>query len=87
MTEQLNRIIFNLMNAKDQLTEADLNNPDIKGVLKEVEWQLKTFEEFSKRLADNIELTLKITNDIPVDKYEHLKESFTEMVSKLCLNQ
>jgi len=61
MIEQLNKIIHNLMNAKDQLTECDINNPDIQSVIKENSDRIKQLEIYSSQLAQNIELTTKIT--------------------------
>jgi len=59
MQNKLAAIIHNLMEAKDLLANADPNNADIKNVEGENKYAIGAMESFSKRLLQNIELTLK----------------------------
>jgi hypothetical protein len=60
MIEQLNKIIHNLMNAKDLLAECEPNNPDIHSLTKENQYRIDQLEIYSRQLVENISLTKKI---------------------------
>lgn len=60
MLENLKNIIAHLTSAKEQLEKLDPTNSDIQNVMRENKWHIEQFEAFSKRLADNIELTSKV---------------------------